>query len=401
MLAVFKPLRKKSRDYGDEMIRISREFYAELQNQLASVKEVRAYGVEREHAETFGRINRSFVDARMRYVRLSATPGVVYSVAAALLIAAVYLVCTLGMRVETDRLVVLVYVFARLWPLFSGFQGRMQFINSCVPAYEKLTEALSSLRSEREPEEMEADFSNWREAVFDGVHFVYRDAKEETLRGVSFSLRRGEILALLGRNGAGKTTAVNLLLGFLLPKAGEIRVDGKALTAANLCAWRRQAGYVPQDPLILNASVRENLTRFHPGATENDVITALKAAMAWDFVCSLPQGLDTSLGDRGVRLSGGERQRIVLARVLLGKPSLIVLDEATNALDYESETAFRKVVQSIRGRAAVVVIAHRLTTVRMADRVMVLENGVITEQGTIDELDAKKDGYLAGMARTE
>lgn len=401
MLAVFKPLRKKSRDYGDEMIRISREFYAELQNQLSSVKEVRAYGVEREHAETFGRINRSFVDARMRYVRLSATPGVVYSVAAALLIAAVYLVCTLGMRVETDRLVVLVYVFARLWPLFSGFQGRMQFISSCVPAYEKLTEALSSLRSEREPEEMEADFSNWREAVFDGVHFVYRDAKEETLRGVSFSLRRGEILALLGRNGAGKTTAVNLLLGFLLPKAGEIRVDGKALTAANLRAWRRQAGYVPQDPLILNASVRENLTRFHPGATENDVITALKAAMAWDFVCSLPQGLDTSLGDRGVRLSGGERQRIVLARVLLGKPSLIVLDEATNALDYESETAFRKVVQSIRGRAAVVVIAHRLTTVRMADRVMVLENGVITEQGTIDELDAKKDGYLAGMVRTE
>ena len=401
MLAVFKPLRKKSRDYGDEMIRISREFYAELQNQLSSVKEVRAYGVEREHAETFGRINRSFVDARMRYVRLSATPGVVYSVAAALLIAAVYLVCTLGMRVETDRLVVLVYVFARLWPLFSGFQGRMQFISSCVPAYEKLTEALSSLRSEREPEEMEADFSNWRVAVFDGVHFVYRDAKEETLRGVSFSLRRGEILALLGRNGAGKTTAVNLLLGFLLPKAGEIRVDGKALTVANLRAWRRQAGYVPQDPLILNASVRENLTRFHPGATENDVITALKAAMAWDFVCSLPQGLDTSLGDRCVRLSGGERQRIVLARVLLGKPSLIVLDEATNALDYESETAFRKVVQRIRGRAAVVVIAHRLTTVRMADHVMVLENGVITEQGTIDELDAKKDGYLAGMVRTE
>ena len=401
MLAAFKPLRKKSRDYGNEMIRISREFYAELQNQLSSVNEVRAYGVEREHAETFGRINRSFVDARMRYVRLSATPGVVYSVAAALLIAAVYLVCTLGMRVETDRLVVLVYVFARLWPLFSGFQGRMQFINSCVPAYEKLTEALSSLRSEREPEEMEADFSNWREAVFDGVHFVYRDAKEETLRGVSFSLRRGEILALLGRNGAGKTTAVNLLLGFLLPKAGEIRVDGKALTVANLRAWRRQAGYVPQDPLILNASVRENLTRFHPGATENDVITALKAAMAWDFICSLPQGLDTSLGDRGVRLSGGERQRIVLARVLLGKPSLIVLDEATNALDYESEAAFRNVVQSIRGRAAVVVIAHRLTTVRMADHVMVLENGVITEQGTIDELDAKKDGYLAGMARTE
>ena len=401
MLAVFKPLRKKSRDYGDEMIRISREFYAELQNQLSSVKEVRAYGVEREHAETFGRINNSFVDARMRYVRLSATPGVVYSVAAALLIAAVYLVCTLGMRVETDRLVVLVYVFARLWPLFSGFQGRMQFINSCVPAYEKLTEALSSLRSEREPEEMEADFSNWREAVFDGVHFVYRDAKEETLRGVSFSLRRGEILALLGRNGAGKTTAVNLLLGFLLPKAGEIRVDGKALTAANLRAWRRQAGYVPQDPLILNASVRENLTRFHPGATEEQLVSALKAAMAWEFVSRLPEGLDTALGDRGIRLSGGERQRIVLARVLLGRPSLIILDEATSALDYESEMAFRKVIQSMSGNTAVVLIAHRLATVRMADRAAVLENGRIVEEGTVCDLLAKPNGYLAGMVGVE
>ena len=401
MLAVFKPLRKKSRDYGDEMIRISREFYAELQNQLSSVKEVRAYGVEREHAALFESISTAFKTARMKYVRQSSVPGVVYSLAAAVMIALVYLVCTLGLKVETDRLVVLVYVFARLWPVFSGFQGRIQSINSCVPAYEKLTEALSSLRSEREPEEMEADFPNWREAVFDGVHFVYRDAKEETLRGVSFSLRRGEILALLGRNGAGKTTAVNLLLGFLLPQSGKITVDSEALTEGNLRAWRRQAGYVPQDPLILNTSVRENLTRFHPDATEDELIAALRKAMAWEFVSRLPEGLDTALGDRGVRLSGGERQRIVLARVLLGKPSLIVLDEATNALDYESEAAFRNVVQSIRGRAAVVLIAHRLATVRMADRAAVLENGRIVEEGTICDLLAKANGYLAGMVGVE
>ena len=399
---MFKPLRKKSRDYGDEMIRISREFYGELQNQLSSVKEVRAYGVEREHAETFGRINRSFVDARMRYVRLSAMPGVVYSVAAALLIAAVYLVCTLGMRVETDRLVVLVYVFARLWPLFSGFQGRMQFISSCVPACERLNEALSEMRPETgEAAEEGADFSHWREAAFEGVRFAYRDSDDATLRNMNLTLRRGETLALLGRNGAGKTTAVNLLLGFLLPQSGKITVDSEALTDGNLRAWRRQAGYVPQDPLILNASVRENLTRFHPGATEEQLVSALKAAMAWEFVSRLPEGLDTALGDRGVRLSGGERQRIVLARVLLGKPSLIVLDEATNALDYESETAFRKVIQSMSGNAAVVLIAHRLATVRMADRAAVLENGRIVEEGTICDLLAKPNGYLAGMVGVE
>ncbi len=397
MLAIFMPLRKKSREYGDEMIRLSREFYSELQNQLASVKEVRAYGVEREHAALFESISTAFKTARMKYVRQSSVPGVVYSLAAAVMIALVYLVCTLGLKVETDRLVVLVYVFARLWPVFSGFQGRIQSINSCVPAYEKLIEALREMQPETEVAETDEDFSRWREIRFDNVHFAYRNSDEETLRGVSFSLERGEKLALLGRNGAGKTTAVNLLLGFLLPQSGAILVDGKPLEAACIRAWRTQVGYVPQDPLILNASVRENLTRFHPNATEDELIAALRKAMAWGFVSRLPDGLDTVLGDRGVRLSGGERQRIVLARVLLGHPSLIVLDEATSALDYESEMAFHDAIASFGKDAAVVLIAHHGATIAMADSAVVLEKGSVVEQGLINELAGRDGGYLSGL----
>ena len=397
MLANFMPLRKKSREYGDEMIRLSREFYSELQNQLASVKEVRAYGVEREHAALFESISTAFKTARMKYVRQSSVPGVVYSLAAVVMIALVYLVCTLGLKVETDRLVVLVYVFARLWPVFSGFQGRIQSINSCVPAYEKLIEAMREMQPETDVAETDEDFSRWREIRFDNVHFAYRNSDEETLRGVSFSLERGEKLALLGRNGAGKTTAVNLLLGFLLPQSGAILVDGKPLEAACIRAWRTQVGYVPQDPLILNASVRENLTRFHPNATEDELIAALRKAMAWGFVSRLPDGLDTVLGDRGVRLSGGERQRIVLARVLLGHPSLIVLDEATSALDYESEMAFHDAIASFGKDAAVVLIAHHGATIAMADSAVVLEKGSVVEQGLINELAGRDGGYLSGM----
>lgn len=397
MLAIFMPLRKKSREYGDEMIRLSREFYSELQNQLASVKEVRAYGVEREHAALFESISAAFKTARMKYVRQSSVPGVVYSLAAAVMIALMYLVCTLGLKVETDRLVVLVYVFARLWPVFSGFQGRIQSINSCVPAYEKLIEAMREMQPETDVAETDEDFSRWREIRFDNVHFAYRNSDEETLRGVSFSLERGEKLALLGRNGAGKTTAVNLLLGFLLPRSGAILVDGKPLESAYIRAWRTQVGYVPQDPLILNASVRENLTRFHPNATEDELIAALRKAMAWGFVSRLPDGLDTVLGDRGVRLSGGERQRIVLARVLLGRPSLIVLDEATSALDYESETAFHDAIASFGKDAAVVLIAHHGATIAMADSAVVLEKGSVVEQGLINELAGRDGGYLSGM----
>ena len=397
MLAIFMPLRKKSREYGDEMIRLSREFYSELQNQLASVKEVRAYGVEREHAALFESISTAFKTARMKFVRQSSVPGVVYSLAAVVMIALVYLVCTLGLKVETDRLVVLVYVFARLWPVFSGFQGRIQSINSYVPAYEKLIEAMREMQPETDVAETDEDFSRWREIRFDNVHFAYRNSDEETLRGVSFSLERGEKLALLGRNGAGKTTAVNLLLGFLLPQSGAILVDGKPLEAACIRAWRTQVGYVPQDPLILNASVRENLTRFHPNATEDELIAALRKAMAWGFVSRLPDGLDTVLGDRGVRLSGGERQRIVLARVLLGHPSLIVLDEATSALDYESEMAFHDAIASFGKDAAVVLIAHHGATIAMADSAVVLEKGSVVEQGLINELAGRDGGYLSGM----
>ncbi len=147
--------------------------------------------------------------------------------------------------------------------------------------------------------------------------------------------------------------------------------------------------------------MRENLTRFHPGATDEQLRDALESAMAWDFIAHLPDGLDTQLGERGVRLSGGQRQRIVLARVLLGNPSLIVLDEATSALDYESETAFREVIRRMSGRAAVVIIAHRLATIRTADRAVVLENGKLVEQGTVSEMLKRENGYLAGMSEMD
>ena len=195
MLAVFRPLRKKSREYGAEMIRIRQEFHAELQNQLDSVKEVRAYGVEQEHAALYEKISVSFKTAQMQYVRQSTVPGVVYNIAAALLIAGIYLVSTLGLRVETDRLVVLVYLFARLWPFFSSFQGRIQGINSCVPAYEKLNETLSDLRPENPEDEVShiaVDFSDWREAVFDDVHFAYRNSEEEILKGMNLLFGAGK-----------------------------------------------------------------------------------------------------------------------------------------------------------------------------------------------------------------
>lgn len=221
------------------------------------------------------------------------------------------------------------------------------------------------------------------------------------LRGVSFRIAKGTVTALVGRSGAGKTTIADLLLGLLTPTAGGILIDGVPLTPDNLPAWRHALGYVPQEPLILNASVRENLQRFHPGVTEEEMIDALKKAQAWPIIENLPQGLDTLLGDEGVRLSGGERQRIVLARVLQGKPRLIVMDEATSAMDYESETAVREAIRGLSNEVTILVIAHRLATVRSANDGLVLENGRITENGPLSELMNTPNGYLNKLLYVE
>jgi len=390
----FRKLFRISKEYGDEFIRITRNMYSELFNQLQSVKEVRTYNVQKEHAALFEEISGSSRDARLRFTRLQAFPQMVYSCAAAFMIGIIFLVCVLAFEMDTARLMVLVYVFMRLWPVFSGLYGRLQGIVATVPAYEKLTEAFGHLAREEESADETEPLPFKESIVFENVVFSYQDGEEQVLRGASFALRKGSVTALVGKSGAGKTTIVDLLLGFLYPTGGRILIDGVPLTRENLGAWRHGLGYVPQEPLILNASVRENLGRFHPGATEEEMIAALKRAQAWDVVCSLKDGLDTTLGDRGVRLSGGERQRIVLARVLLGHPRLIVMDEATSAMDYESETAVRKAIRELGGEITILIIAHRLATVRTARHAIVLENGVITEDGTLEELLVRPDGYL-------
>lgn len=397
---VFRKLLKASRHFGDEMIRINRAMYSELFNQLRSIKEVRSYGVRKEHTLLFNQISRSSKDAKLKFMRQQAFPSMLYSIAAAGMIGIIFVVCTLVFRMDAARLMVLVYVFTRLWPLLSGFINKVTAIQTILPAYEKLSEAFRTFVQEGSSENNEIlPFEHTIE--FRNVCFAYRDSEEDVLKDVNFTLEKGSITALIGRSGAGKTTIADLLLGFLEPTDGEILIDGIPLTGANLSGWHKSLGYIPQEPLILNASVRENLQRFHPSATEADMVEALKKAQAWDVVENLPKGLDTLLGDAGIRLSGGERQRIVLARVLMNAPRLIVMDEATSALDYESEAAVRTAICGLKDQVTVLVIAHRLATVRTAEYGLVLENGTIVEKGELKHLISTPDGYLNNLIQIE
>jgi subfamily B ATP-binding cassette protein MsbA len=233
------------------------------------------------------------------------------------------------------------------------------------------------------PGEQPARFE--REIVFDQVSFRYPDG-DLVLRDVSFTLPKGKIVALVGPSGAGKTTAADLLPRFHDPTSGQVLMDGVPLTRIERRSLRSLMGVVSQDTVLLNDTVKANIAYGSPGATGEQIEAAAEAANVGAFIRSLPQGYDTLLGERGTRLSGGQRQRVAIARALLRDPPILILDEATSALDTESERLVQQAIERLMQDRTVLVIAHRLATVRDADQIVVLDAGCIVQRGSHEEL---------------
>lgn len=230
--------------------------------------------------------------------------------------------------------------------------------------------------------------------VFDGVSFSYPTRPDElVLREVSFTVAPGHRLALVGPSGSGKSTIASLLSRFYEPQAGEIKIDGRSIRTYEPNALRRQIGLVAQEPILFSGTIEENVLYGDESASREQVVEALRSANAWDFVQGFPDGIDTIVGERGVRLSGGQKQRIAIARALLKDPRLLILDEATSALDVESESLVQKALERLMENRTTVVIAHRLSTIATADQVLVIDGGQIVEQGTHTELMKRGASY--------
>ncbi|MEP1353334.1 MAG: ABC transporter transmembrane domain-containing protein [Tateyamaria sp.] len=237
--------------------------------------------------------------------------------------------------------------------------------------------------------------------TFEDVHFAYpARPKIAALDGTSFDIQPGETVAFVGPSGAGKTTVIQMLLRFYDPQSGHIRLDGVDVATLERETFRQNIALVPQDPMIFAASAAENIAFGRPGATRQEVEAAAKAAAAHDFVSALPQGYDSPLGERGVMLSGGQKQRIAIARAILRDAPVLLLDEATSALDAESERAVQDAVDKLAKGRTTLIVAHRLATVKKADRIIVLDQGRIVAQGPHDAL-VDEGGLYARLARLQ
>ncbi|MDP3696775.1 MAG: ATP-binding cassette domain-containing protein, partial [Candidatus Taylorbacteria bacterium] len=228
---------------------------------------------------------------------------------------------------------------------------------------------------------------------FKNVSFGYIGG-QNIVSSLNLSINKGEMVGLIGPSGAGKTTMVDLLLRLFRPQNGKLLIDGANIDEIDKKSWHDNIGYVSQDIFLINDTIENNVRFYNDSLNHKDIADATKSANIYDFIEALPDKFQTLVGERGVQLSGGQRQRIVLARILARKPSVLVLDEATSALDNESEHKIQEAIRNLRGKLTILIVAHRLSTVMHADKIAVIKNGVISEEGSPEELLNNTKSYF-------
>jgi len=276
-------------------------------------------------------------------------------------------------------------------------------IQKSVGASERVREILNEKEEGNNPlTETETPIRLEGQIEFSEVKFSYPTRKEvQVLKGIDFRVKKGEKVALVGHSGAGKSTIIQLLLRFYTLDSGKISVDGLDASSLSLNSIRSNIGIVPQEVLLFGGSIEENIRYGRPEATKEEIIGAAQKAFAWEFINKFPEGLETLVGERGVKLSGGQKQRIAIARAILKNPSILVLDEATSSLDAESEHFVQLALDELMKNRTSIIIAHRLSTIRKADKILVIDNGQIVEQGGHDELAGKEDGIYSSLLRMQ
>lgn len=387
---------KRAHALGNRNYELGKEFFAGITDQLNGIKDIKSNSLEESRLSWFHRITKQMEEEQLTYMTLKKTSEFYYKSASALFIVVFIFISFTLFQSQAGQLLMIIVIFSRLWPQVSSIHSYLEYIAAEMPSF-RVVKAFHQECKEM-IEFQEEDYENSQPLQMQyalecrNVSFRYNsDEEKQTLKNINITIRANQMTAFVGKSGAGKSTIIDLLMGLNVPEIGDVLVDGVPLTKENLLAFRKSLSYVPQDPFLFNTSIRENLMLIKENATEEEIWEALAFASAKEFVKKLPEGIDTLIGDRGIKLSGGECQRLVLARAILRKPSILILDEATSALDSESESKIQEALESLKGKMTIIVIAHRLSTIRNADQVIVVEDGQVIQQGSFVQLAQERN----------
>lgn len=362
---------------GKSISVLSEEVMNSSVERLQHLKVIKAYGAQAQEGATFdarlGALTREMTGMEWRGIAASRH----FQAISMLLLCGVILLGLGPLHLQASAMLIFLFAFLRMSPRLNVVQTKVNSILGDLPAYGRIEEFLIECGRNREQVEgVLAAPSLERELILKGIRFGYSAGAGDVLRGLDMKVHAGQVTGVMGDSGQGKSTLADLLMGLLVAQAGTISVDGVALTAANMHAWRGRVGYVSQDTLLFHESIRQNLLWAKRDASEEELAAAIEQANA-QFCYTLPAGLDTLAGDRGTLLSHGQRQRIALARALLLKPALLILDEATNSLDIENEAAILSTVRA-RGHAlTTLLISHRPSALLFADVIYKLDGGLL------------------------
>lgn len=371
---------------------------SQIEDSLSGIRVVKSFANENEELKKFNKGNQRFVESKKtsyRYMGLyhSGLNAMTTLVTVAVLLAGVSYMTT-GEVLVTDLITFLLYINNFTEPVKQLVNSAEMFQNGYT-GFERFQEILAIAPDIRDAEDaVSVDHLNG-EIEFENVSFHYEDNEEKVLNHINLHVEAGEYVALVGPSGAGKTTLCSLIPRFYEVSAGTIRIDKMDIRKIKLDDLRNNIGIVQQDVYLFAGTIMDNIRYGKPEATDEEVVRAAKNANAHEFIMSFPDGYDTDIGQRGVKLSGGQKQRLSIARVFLKNPPVLIFDEATSALDNESEQVVQHSLESLAKNRTTFVIAHRLTTIRNAKRILVLTENGIEEEGSHEELLAKKGVYEA------
>lgn len=390
----------RASDLGADSAAARLQLNAALTAHLASLKTARGFGAMDRQAEAFRRASRVLAHATAASADGESQLQQQLEVSSTLLLAVIVWVMVMAMQVHSGVLLVLLYIFARVMPRLNHVYRLSQGIMTWLPSVEAVRDMEEECAAATLPAATRVvTVDGGGEVVVESVEFTYEHGQASTraLSGVHIRVAPGQTTAIIGASGSGKTTLADILAGLLPPASGRVLIGGIPLSVDSMASWRSAIGYVPQDTFLFDDTIRANLLWAHPEASDDELWEALRLAAADTFVAALPHGLDTVVGDRGVRVSGGERQRLAIARALVRRPQVLILDEATSALDLDSEERIKAAIDAVHNRLTVILITHRVSAARNADRIFVLDKGRVSASGTWDQVMALRPSLVHAL----